>query len=93
MKDVTKNCSSGWYVLYCCSCNKLCHYNCKRPNEGWHSKEYGYNMIFTISGDYANCDCYCYWDRHSFRTLYQVKEEVSTIKLVEKFRENKVMIN
>ena len=89
VKDATKNCSSGWYVLYCCSCNKICHYNCKRPNEGWHSKEYGYNMIFTISGDYANCDCYCYWDRHSFRTLYQVKEEVSTIKLVEKFRENK----
>ena len=89
VKDVTKNCSSGWYVLYCCSCNKICHYNCKRPNEGWHSKEYGYNMIFTISGDYANCDCYCYWDRHSFRTLYQVKEEVSTIKLVEKFREKK----
>ena len=89
VKDVTKNCSNGWYVLYCCSCNKIYHYNCRGPNEGWHSKEYGYNMVFTISGDCANYDYYCYWDRHSFRTLYQVKEEVSTIKLVEKFRENK----
>jgi hypothetical protein len=87
VKDVTKNCSSGWYVLYCCSCNKICHYNCRGPNEGWHSYEYGCKMVYTISGDCSNCDCY--WERHEFRTSYQVKEEVSTIQLVEKFRENK----
>jgi len=87
VKDVTKYCSSGWYVLYCNNCNKICHYNCKGPNEGWHSTEYGCNIIYTISSDCANCDCY--WQKHSFQTSYTVKEEVSTTEKVEKFRENK----
>ena len=57
--------SDGWYVLYCCSCDKICHRNCKGSNEGLHSNEYGCYAIGTFSCKCSNCDCH--YSKHSFR--------------------------
>ena len=62
--------SSGWYVLYCVNCSKICHRNCKGPKEGWHSDEYGCHMIYTIGGKCKICNCH--YKSHSFRN-YETK--------------------
>ena len=57
-------CSSGWYALYCYHCERVCHRDCRGPNEGWHSNEYGCDAIGTFS---CTCDyCGCHYSRHSF---------------------------
>ena len=75
---------SGWYVLYCKSCSKVCHYDCKGPNEGYHSSEYGCKTIRTIGGGCKNCECH--YSQHSFhsyirksRTAYKYVTEVQMI--------------
>jgi len=57
-------CSSGWYVLYCCQCERVCHRDCRGPNEGLHSNEYGCDAIGTFS---CKCSyCGCHYGKHSF---------------------------
>ena len=71
--------SSGWYVLFCCDHDKICHYNCKGPKEGFHSSEYGCNKIGTFS---RKCrDCGCHYSEHSFHDY--VKEYKLVTKQVE----------
>ena len=57
-------CSSGWLVLYCIKCSKIFHRDCKGPNEGFHSNEYGCNAIGTFSCECSYCDCH--YSKHSF---------------------------
>jgi len=61
--------SSGWYVLYCTSCRKVCHYSCKGPKEGLHSSEYGCKTIGTLSRKCSNCDCH--YSNHSFHNYIE----------------------
>jgi len=76
--------SSGWYVLYCVHCSRICHRNCKGPKEGWHSDEYGCNMIYTVGGKCKMCDCH--YKSHSFhnyetktRIVYETKKVKRTV--------------
>ena len=71
--------SSGWYVLFCCDHDKICHYNCKGPKEGFHSSEYGCNKIGTLSRKFR--DCGCHYSEHSFHDY--VKEYKLVTKQVE----------
>ena len=61
--------SSGWYVLYCTSCGKVCHHSCKGPKEGLHSSEYGCKTIGTLSCKCSNCDCH--YSKHSFHNYIE----------------------
>ena len=76
--------SSGWYVLYCNSCNKVCHDDCKGPEEGYHSDEYGCKMITIVK---AICKmCGCHYKQHSFhdyieKTRIVEKEEIKIIQV------------
>ena len=76
--------SSGWYVLFCCTHDKICHRNCKGPNEGLHSSEYGCKKIGTFSRKCNNCDCH--YSKHSFHNY--VKE----YKKVTKYREKEIEV-
>ena len=68
-------CSSGWYVLYCCTCGRVCHRDCRGPNEGLHSNEYGCNAIGTISRSCSYCRChYC---RHIFHDYIETKRNAT----------------
>ena len=71
--------SSGWYVLFCCDHDKICHYNCKGPKEGFHSSEYGCNKIGTLSRKCDNCGCH--YSKHKFHDY--VKEYKLVTKQVE----------
>ena len=86
MEEETVNCSSGWYVLYCDEHDYVCHKSCRGKNEGWHSNEYGCDMIYTMSGDCAYCGHH--WNFHSFRSSY--KEKVPKKKTIteKKFIKN-----
>ena len=75
---IEKSCNSGYYVLYCNHDDVVCHRYCKGPKEGWHSNEYGCNVIYTIGGDCSNCGCN--WSEHSFKTSYTTKEQVKKIR-------------
>lgn len=57
-------CSNGWFVLYCDDCKKVCHRDCKGPNEGLHSSEYGCNVIGTLSRSCSYCDCH--YSKHTY---------------------------
>ena len=81
--------STGWYVLYCNSCNRVCHSICKGPKEGWHSDEYGCKMITIIKGICKLCGCS--YKQHSFhdyiektRTVYDQKLEIIKVEDPEK---------
>ena len=76
--------SSGWYVLFCCTHDKICHRNCKGPKEGLHSSEYGCKKIGTFSRKCDNCDCH--YSKHSFHNY--VKEN----KKVTKYREKEIEV-
>ena len=65
--------SSGWYVLYCVHCSRICHRNYKGPKEGWHSDEYGCNMIYTLGCKCKICDCH--YKSHSFHN-YETKTRI-----------------
>ena len=86
VKQITKYCNSGWYVLYCRRCSKVCHYNCRGPNEGWNSDEYGCDAIRTFGGDCVNCGCN--YRRHSFQTSYEESQQFFEPVVIEKFRIN-----
>ena len=73
--DKEIRCDSGWYVLYCNNCNRVCHKKCKGSNEGWHSTEYGCNMISTLGHKCSECKCKD--NKHRFRESYTIKEEVT----------------
>ena len=75
---IEKNCSSGYYVLYCNYDGIVCHRYCKGPKEGWNSDEYGCDVIYTFGGHCSNCGCN--WSKHSFKTSYSTKEQVKKIK-------------
>ena len=79
-------CDSGWYVLYCNSCNKVCHKKCKGKNEGWHSTEYGCNIITTIGHKCTNCSCKD--TSHRFKDSYIIKVEVPKTKYVVKYKKD-----
>lgn len=82
--DKEEKCDSGWYVLFCNSCNKICHKTCKGPNEGWHSSEYGCNMITTIGGECT--ECHCSYSNHNFKNSYIKKETVTKTRPVQKYK-------
>lgn len=82
--DKEVKCDSGWYVLYCNKCNKVCHKNCKGPNEGWHSSEYGCTMITTFGSECTDCGCKDV--QHKFKDSYITKETVTKTKQVEKYK-------
>ena len=85
--DEEKQCDSGWYVLFCDKCKKICHVKCKGSNEGWHSSTYGCEVIETFS---CKCsECKCKDESHSFKSTYTVKKEIKKEKKVKKYRENK----
>ena len=69
--DKTRYWNSGWYAIYSHHCSKLCHYNCKGPNEGLDSNEYVCNMVGILSRDYS--DCSSHWDSHSLRISFTEK--------------------
>ena len=82
--DKEVNCDDGWYVLYCKNCNKVCHKKCKGPKEGWHSSEYGCTMITTLGHECTECKCKD--TNHKFKNCYTVKETVTKIKQVVKYK-------
>ena len=82
--DKEIKCDEGWYVLYCNTCNKVCHKNCKGPNEGWHSSEYGCNMITTLGGKCTECNCVD--NKHKFKDCYIIKETVTKTKQVIRYK-------
>ena len=71
LEEETVNCSNGWYVLYCDKHEYVCHKNCRGQYEGWHSSEYGCDMIYTIGGNCAYCGHH--WEDHTFRSSYKDK--------------------
>ena len=75
METYSDYCSDGWYVLYCRSCCKVCHNDCKGPNEGMHSSEYGCDAIGTLSRKCSYCKCH--YEKHSFRN-YVEKTRIAT---------------
>ena len=75
---IEKSCNSGYYVLYCNYDDIVCHRYCKGPNEGWHSDEYGCDVIYSIGGHCSNCGCN--WSKHKFKTSYTIKEQVKKFK-------------
>ena len=74
--------SSGWYVLYCVHCSRICHRNCKGPKEGWHSDEYGCNMIYTLGCKCKICD-YNYKSHsfHNYETKTRIVFDDKTVKI------------
>ena len=78
--------SSGWYVLFCCTHDKICHRNCKGPKEGLHSSEYGCKKIGTFSRKCDNCDCH--YSKHSFHNYVKEKKLVTKQVEVEEDWEN-----
>ena len=89
--DEEKKCESGWYVLYCNTCKKVCHQKCKGAKEGWSSSTYGCDMISTFGSKCSECNCLD--TSHSFKDSYTIKKEVKNEKKVKKFRENKNAID
>lgn len=88
--DKEIKCDSGLYVLYCNICNKVCHFYCKGPYEGWHSTEFGCNIIRT-SGICVECSCNA--NSHKFKQSYIIKEKVIKYKNVLKYREDQNSVN
>lgn len=82
--DKEVKCDDGWYVLYCDTCEKVCHKNCKGPNEGWHKSEYGCNIITTFGAKCTECDCKD--TSHNFKKSYITKETVTKTKQVVKYK-------
>ena len=81
-KLVSKVCEQklpkDWYCLYCDSCKKECHHDCKGPHEGWwYSNTYGCKVIRTIGSSCSNCGCK--YDEHTFHDylLKNVEMEVN----------------
>ena len=70
-------CDSGWYVLYCNYCNKVCHKKCKGMIEGWHSNLKG---CFIISENDKCFDCKCWESKHKYKDSYIVKEKIFRLK-------------
>ena len=77
-------CDSGWYVLFCNSCNRVCHKKCKGSNEGWHKSEYGCSMISTFRAICSECNCKD--EKHRFRESYTIKEEVTRYRPAIRYR-------
>jgi len=84
--DKEVKCDSGWYVLYCENCNKVCHAKCKGKNEGWHSTEYGCNIITTWGHECTECGCKD--DKHKFKDSYITKNKVTKYKDVIKWKDD-----
>lgn len=82
--DKEIKCDSGWFVLYCNTCNKVCHKKCKGKHEGWHSTEYGCNMISTFGHECSECKCID--TNHRFKDSYITKETVTKMKPVVKYK-------
>ena len=82
--DKEVKCESGWYVLYCNTCNKICHKKCKGRNEGWHSSEYGCTMITTFGSECTECRCKDV--KHKFKDCYITKETVTKTKPVKRYK-------
>ena len=70
-------CDSGWYVLYCNYCKKICHKKCKGMIEGWHSNLKG---CFIISENDKCFDCKCGESKHKYKDSYIVKEKIFRLK-------------
>ena len=64
-KDYKQILGHGWYCLHCNSCDRECHRDCKGPNEGWYSSEYGCKAIGTFNRSCSNCGCH--YSKHNFR--------------------------
>ena len=84
--DKEMKCDSGWYVLYCNTCEKVCHAKCKGSNEGWHSTEYGCNIITTWGHECTECGCKDV--NHKFKDSYIAKEKVTKYKDVVKWKDD-----
>ena len=82
--DKEIGCESGWYVLYCNTCNKVCHKKCKGPDEGWHSSEYGCDMISTFGSKCSECGCLD--NKHRFKDSYITKVLVTKYRQVVKYK-------
>ena len=89
--DEEKKCESGWYILHCNNCKKVCHQKCKGAKEGWSSSTYGCDMISTFGSKCSECNCLD--TSHSFKDSYTIKKEVKNGKKVKKYRENKNAID
>ena len=78
LEEKWENCEENMYILYCSQCRIICHSKCHGPNEGWHSSEYGCNVIYTFFGGCSNCECN--YKKHEFRktrpVLRQVRKEI-----------------
>ena len=82
--DKEIRCDTGWFVLFCNSCNKVCHKKCKGSKEGWHSSEYGCQIIGTI---WHTCEeCGCKDKKHRFRESYLIKEQITKTRPVIRYR-------
>ena len=81
-KDVKNLLRDGWYCLYCNSCKKECHRDCKGPKEGWHRNEYGCKAIGTLSSSCSNCSCH--YSKHNFHDyVWVTKSKSVTVNIVE----------
>ena len=67
--------SSRWYVLYCNSCNRVCHRDCKGKNEGYHKYEYGCIMITILRGICKKSECL--YSKHSFHDYIEKTRTVN----------------
>jgi len=76
-----ENLSKGWYVLYCNNCNKICHSNCKGPNEGYLSNEYGCHVMSTLSSKCSYCNCHC--QKHKFHDFIEKNRIVYRSEIYE----------
>ena len=88
-ENYRENCSKGWYVFFCNSCNKICHYNCLGPNENL--KE---NKCKIIEFDQCLSYCKCHYQKHEYRDyLIKIKnsEKIWNIETWE--NDNKIIID
>ena len=82
--DKEIRCDRGWFVLFCNSCNKVCHKRCKGIKEGWQSSESGCILISQFS---AKCqECGCRDTSHRFRESYLIKEKITKTRPVIRYR-------
>ena len=91
-EDCQERLPNGWYCLYCNSCKKECHRDCKGPKEGWHRNEYGCKAIGTLSSSCSNCSCH--YSKHNFHDyVWVTKSKSVTVNIVEYVDDPKSIAN
>ena len=88
-ENYRENCSKGWYVFFCNSCNKICHYNCLGPNENLNE-----NKCKIIEFDKCLSYCECHYQKHEYRDyLIKIKNSEKILNIETWENDNKIIID